>query len=175
MTGVDLDGQRKIFLVGFLNHPWDPDEIRLLGERKTSDNRGTCQNEDVNVLMQQIGSNCHGPPYVAQTIGVMGVHQDIIRCRFSFHSMFRSTELCDGIKITLRAIFYKLGKNASPFRRRSLKSPLPSHLTESLMCEEKEMDSLFVAKLLSDLKHEPIIRKAAHIIFTVTFQGKNLS
>src|SRR3989339_26779 len=96
MTRVDLDGQRKVFLVGLLNHPWDPDKIHLLGERKTPDNRGTRQNEDVNVLTQQMGSNCHGPPDVTETIRVMGVHQDIIRRRFSFHSTFRSTEPCDG-------------------------------------------------------------------------------
>jgi hypothetical protein len=31
-------------------------------------------------------SNGHGPSDVAETIGIMGVHQDIIRWGFAFHS-----------------------------------------------------------------------------------------
>jgi hypothetical protein len=35
---------------------------------------------------------------VSETIGVMGVHQDVIRGGISFHSAFRSTAPYDGIK-----------------------------------------------------------------------------
>ena len=90
MSGIEFDGQREVFFIGLLDHPWYPDKIHLLGEGKTPDNRGPCQNEDIDVLAEQMGRDGHGPPDMAETIGVMGVHQDVIRGGISFHSTIRS-------------------------------------------------------------------------------------
>jgi hypothetical protein len=48
-------------------------------------------------------------------------------------------------------------------------------LAESLPCEEKEDDSLFAAKGLSNLKRESLSFMAVHIMLTATFQGENVS
>jgi hypothetical protein len=74
VLGIDLDGKREILFVGTLDHSRDTDKIDLIREGKPAGDGGTRQDEDVDVRVPQIGSDCHGPAYVSETIGIVGIH-----------------------------------------------------------------------------------------------------
>ncbi|GAH87764.1 unnamed protein product, partial [marine sediment metagenome] len=55
-------------------HSRDADKIDLIREGKPAGDGGTREDEDVDVRVPQIGSDCHGPAYVSETIGIVGIH-----------------------------------------------------------------------------------------------------
>ena len=92
MAGFDLDGKRQVFLVGLLDHARYLDEIDLVREGKTPDDRRARQDEDIDVLAEQMGGNRQSPPDMAKAVGVMGIHEDVIR-GILVHLLFRSNRM----------------------------------------------------------------------------------
>ncbi len=89
MTSVDFDREGKIFLVGHLDHARHPDEIDLGWKIETAYDWRACENQDVYVGISQLGGNGQGSTNVAQAIGVVGVHQNIIG-GLAGHAYFQS-------------------------------------------------------------------------------------
>ena len=78
MTGVYLDGEGKVLLIRHLDHSGYPDEIDLLGKTEPADYWTPGENDGIDIGISQVGGNCQGSTNVAEAIGVVGVHQNII-------------------------------------------------------------------------------------------------
>ena len=90
MLGIDFNGEGQIFIVGFFNHSRNPDKIDSVRKRETTGNGGTGQDQDIDAGSQQMGCDGHRSADVSETIGVMGIHQDVIG-RVAGHCLFGSS------------------------------------------------------------------------------------
>ena len=92
MAGVYLYGEGKVLLIRHLDHSGHPDKIDLLGKTKSTDYWTTGENDGIDIGISQVGGNCQGSTNMAEAIGVVGVHQNIIG-GLAGHAYFQS-DLC---------------------------------------------------------------------------------
>ena len=77
VAGVDLDGEGAVFFVGSLDHARNAHEVDLLRKGEPPGDGRTGQDENIDAVAAKLRGNGHGSPDVPQTIGVVGVHQNV--------------------------------------------------------------------------------------------------
>ena len=89
MAGVYLDGEGKVLLIRHFDHSGHPDKIYLLGKTESADYWTPGENDGIDIGGSQVGGNGQSSTNVAEAIGVVGVHQNIIG-GLAGHSYFQS-------------------------------------------------------------------------------------
>ena len=92
MAGVYFYGEGKVLLISHLDHSGHPDEIDLLGKTESTDYWTPGENDGIDIGISQVGGNGQGTTNVAEAIGIVGVHQNIIG-GLAGHAYFQS-DLC---------------------------------------------------------------------------------
>ena len=78
MFRIDFDGEGEIFLICLFDHARYPNKVDLVRHGKPAHDGGSRQDEDVDINGPQMRGDSHGAAYMPETIGVMGIHEDVI-------------------------------------------------------------------------------------------------
>ena len=111
---VNANGKRLVVIIGILDHAGDPDKIDPMRKVKSTGNRRTGKDEHIGVGIPQMVGDGHGAADMSKTIGVMGVHENIIGGRSVVHVHDREGEMRDiALSVSLRSLYYSTAKDLS--------------------------------------------------------------